>query len=101
MLKGLLAGLEDALGVVDAAGVSLEAQENLPRGSGAVHAARRSPGKMSTVGMFSHTYPFWNEASHSQRRPKTLEAGEVVTMDVAQEACQGRTRGRIRSEEVD
>jgi hypothetical protein len=81
MLKGLLAGLENALSVVDAAGVSLQAQENLPRGSGAVHAAR-SPGKMSTVGMFSHTYPFWNEASHSQRRSKTLEASEVVTMDV-------------------
>jgi hypothetical protein len=62
VLVGLLSGLEDAPGVVDSTRVSLKTEENFPSGRRAV----------------------------DEGRSKGIEAGQVVGVDVAEEAGQRR-----------
>jgi hypothetical protein len=63
VLVGLLSGLEDAPGVVDSTRVSLKTEENFPSGRRAV----------------------------DEGRSKGIEAGQVVGVDVAEEAGQRRS----------
>lgn len=88
MTISLHACLQDAIGIVDPAGVSLKAKEHLARGSRAVNATHDTLETQSQRGLVG------GRSATIQGRSESLQASEVVAMDVAQEACQGRAKVR-------
>ena len=106
MLVGLDAGLENALCIVDAAGIPLETEQNLFGGGGAVHTSiEAASGVVRTWAAAAMAHgSAWAKSSSSviiQGRPQRLEAGEMVAVDMAQEAGQRGAQVGMVAEEVD